>query len=120
MPVQQGDYYSILGVPRDASQEDIKRAYLLAAQKLHPDKNTVAGETELFLDTQVAYETLSNPKRRAQYDATLSPEEKIDLPYEYDVIYSRSNLVRLDEPQMLYIMLEVQAPVGWRRSPDAP
>jgi Ca-activated chloride channel family protein len=120
MPVQQGDYYSILGVPRDASQEDIKRAYLLAAQKLHPDKNTVAGETELFLDTQVAYETLSNPKGRAQYDATLSPEEKIDLPYEYDVIYSRSNLVRLDEPQMLYIILDLQAPVESRRNPSPP
>ena len=68
MAPEQQDYYAILGVARDASQEQIKRAYFEAAQKLHPDKNTVAGETELFLGAQQAYETLSNPKRRALYE----------------------------------------------------
>jgi Ca-activated chloride channel family protein len=120
MPVPQSDYYSILGVSRDASQEDIKRAYLQAAQKLHPDKNTAAGETELFLDAQIAYEMLSNPKSRAQYDATLSPEEKIDLPYEYQIVYSRPSLVHLDEPQMLYVILDLQAPIESRRNPSPP
>jgi Ca-activated chloride channel family protein len=120
MPAQQSDYYSQLGVSRDASLEDIKRAYLKAAQKLHPDKNTAAGETELFLDVQQAYETLSNPKRRAQYDATLSPEEKVDLPYEHKVIYSRTNLIRLNEPQMLYVILDLQAPPESRRTPSPP
>ena len=118
--VPQSDFYSKLGVSRDASQEDIKRAYLEAAQKLHPDKNTAAGETELFLDVQMAYETLSNEKRRARYDATLAPQEKIDLPYEYHVIYSRPNLVRLNEPQMLYMILDLQAPVESRRTPAPP
>lgn len=120
MPEPQSDYYSQLGVSRDASQEDIKRAYLEAAQKLHPDKNTAAGETELFLGVQQAYETLSNPKRRAQYDATLSPEEKVNLPYEHKIIYSRPNLVRLDESQMLYVILDMQAPVESRRNPSPP
>ena len=45
-------------------------------RNLHPDKNAAAGETELFLEVQQAYEMLSNPKRRTQYDATLPPEEK--------------------------------------------
>ncbi|HSM71569.1 MAG TPA: DnaJ domain-containing protein [Anaerolineales bacterium] len=120
MPAQQSDFYSQLGVSRDASQEDIKRAYLEAAQKLHPDKNTAAGETELFLDIQQAYETLSNPKRRAQYDATLSSEEKVSLPYEHKVIYSRPHLVRLNEPQMLYVILDLQAPLESRRTPSPP
>ena len=120
MPVQQDDYYSILGVSRDVSQEDIKRAYLEAAQKLHPDKNTAAGETELFLDVQQAYETLSNPKRRAQYDATLSPVEKLNLPYEHKLIFSRSSLGRLKEPQMMYVILNLQAPLESRRIPSPP
>jgi len=120
MPSSQQDHYSLLGIPRDASQEEIKRAYFEAAQKLHPDKNTAAGETELFLGVQQAYEALSNPRRRAQYDATLPPEERIILPYNHAVIYSRPNLIRLDEPQMLYIMLELETPAEARATPAPP
>jgi curved DNA-binding protein CbpA len=58
MSTNQQDYYSLLGLERDATLEDIRRAYFEAAQKLHPDKNTAAGETELFLDVQQAYERL--------------------------------------------------------------
>jgi Ca-activated chloride channel family protein len=114
------DYYALLGVARDASPEEIKRAYYEAAQKLHPDKNTAAGETELFLGVQQAYEVLSNPKRRTQYDATLPPEVKPSLPYLHRVLYSRPNLVRLDEPQMLYVILELEAPAEARGSPSPP
>lgn len=120
MSAYQQDYYALLGVMRDASQEEIKRAYLEAAQKYHPDKNTAAGETEIFLGVQQAYEVLSNPKRRAQYDATLPPEEKPALPYEYRILYSRPNLVRLEEPQMLYLILEIEAPAQARRAPAPP
>jgi Ca-activated chloride channel family protein len=102
------DYYVILGVNRTASQEEIKKAYLAAAQRLHPDKNKALGETEIFLEVQQAYETLSNPKRRAEYDATLPPEEKQTLPVGFQVHYSRPNLVRMDEPQMLYVLLEIK------------
>jgi Ca-activated chloride channel family protein len=105
---------------RNASQEEIKRAYFEAAQKLHPDKNTAAGETEMFLGIQQAYEVLSNPQRRAQYDATLPPEEKLILPYEHRILYSRPNLVRLDEPQMLYVILEIEAPAQARQAPAPP
>ncbi len=120
MSPQKQDYYSILGVARNASQEEIKRAYFEAAQRLHPDRNTAAGETELFLGVQQAYEALSNPARRLQYDATLPPEEKIKLPYEYNLTYSRSSLIHMEEPQMLYVILEMQAPVESRRAPAPP
>jgi Ca-activated chloride channel family protein len=120
MSPQQKDYYSILGVTRQASAEEIKRAYFEAAQKLHPDRNQAAGETELFLEVQQAYETLSNPKRRAQYDATLPPETSPNLPYEYKALYSRSSLIRMTEPQMLYIILEFEAPPEVRGSPSPP
>src|SRR5215211_2448796 len=114
------DYYSLLGLARNASPEEIKRAYFEAAQKLHPDKNTAAGETEMFLGVQQAYEVLSNPTRRKQYDATLPPEEKLFLPYTHQVMYSRPNLVNLDEPQMIYFILELGAPDEARASPSPP
>lgn len=120
MSSRKQDYYSILGVSRNASQEEVKRAYLESAQRLHPDKNVAAGETELFLGVQQAYETLSNPKRREQYDATLPPEEKISLPYEHRLVYSRSSLLSMQEAQMLYIILEMQAPLEARRAPSPP
>lgn len=63
MTPEQQDHYTVLGVARDASQEEIKRAYFEAAQKLHPDKNTAAGETELFLGAQQAYEILSKDRK---------------------------------------------------------
>ncbi len=101
------DYYALLGVLRDASVEEIKRAYVTSAQRLHPDKNKAPGETEMFLDIQQAYETLSNPKRRAQYDLSLPKQEAPFSPVSVKISYSRPNLVRLNEPQLLYTMLEV-------------
>ncbi|MGZ9164487.1 MAG: DnaJ domain-containing protein [Anaerolineales bacterium] len=120
MPVHQQDYYALLGIMRNASQEEIKRAYFDAAQKFHPDKNSAAGETEIFLGIQQAYEVLSNPQRRAQYDAILPAEENLILPYEYRLLYSRPNLVQLDEPQMLYVLLEIEAPARARQAPAPP
>jgi Ca-activated chloride channel family protein len=101
------DYYAILGVARGASHDEIKRAYFEAAQRLHPDKNKAFGETEIFLEVQRAYETLSNQARRKKYDATLPPEELPYLPFNHNIYYSRPNLVRMKEAQMLYVLLEI-------------
>jgi len=114
------DYYVILGVFRDASQEEIKRAYFEAAQRLHPDRNIAAGETELFLEIQQAYEVLSNPKRRNMYDATLPPEITETSSVKYDVLFSRPNLVSLDEPQLLYMLLEVSPREEKEQLPSPP
>jgi Ca-activated chloride channel family protein len=107
---KNSDLYAALGVSRNATQEEIKRAYLEAAQRLHPDKNVAAGETEIFLDVQQAYETLSNPKRRKEYDAKLPPLDSPTLPVNYKIYYSRPNLVRSSEPQLLYALLEIASP----------
>jgi Ca-activated chloride channel family protein len=108
MPSSKPDYYSILGVLRDASQREIKHAYLEAAQRLHPDRNTAPGETEVFLDVQQAYEVLSNPRRRKLYDATLPPEEEEENPVvAHRVLFSRPALVKLAETQLIYALLEV-------------
>ncbi|HEY2979777.1 MAG TPA: DnaJ domain-containing protein [Anaerolineales bacterium] len=108
MPSKQPDYYEILGVLRSASQEDIKRAYFEAAQRLHPDKNKAPGETEIFLGIQQAYEVLANPSRRVKYDATLPAAEEVHGSVKHEFSFSRRNLVKLGEPQLIYALLEAE------------
>ncbi|QIG89372.1 J domain-containing protein [Chryseobacterium sp. POL2] len=63
------DYYKILGVDKNASQDDIKKAYRKLARKLHPDLNPNNKEAEKkFKDLNEANEVLSNPENRAKYD----------------------------------------------------
>ena len=62
------DYYDILGVQRDATQAEIKRAYRRQAIKLHPDKNPSPDANEQFIRLGRAFETLKDPRTRAQYD----------------------------------------------------
>jgi molecular chaperone DnaJ len=63
------DYYEVLGVARDASGDQIKRAYRQAALKYHPDRNRDNPEAEVcFKEAAEAYEVLSDPQRRQRYD----------------------------------------------------
>lgn len=59
------DYYSILGVPKTASQDDIKKAYRKLAAKHHPDRG---GDTAKFQQLEEAYRTLGDDQKRAEYD----------------------------------------------------
>ena len=62
------DYYQILGVTREASAEDIKRAYRRLARKYHPDVSAEAGAEERFKEVAEAYEVLRDAEKRAAYD----------------------------------------------------
>lgn len=62
------DYYEILGVSRNASQKDIRKAYYELAKKYHPDTNKEPGAREKFDEVSQAYEVLSNDTKRKQYD----------------------------------------------------
>jgi len=62
------DYYQILGIKRDASQDDIKRAYRRLARKYHPDVNKDPDAENRFKDVGEAYEVLKDPEKRAAYD----------------------------------------------------
>ena len=65
------DYYETLGVTKNASEDDIKKAYRKLAMKHHPDRNQGDGDKvaeEKFKDAKEAYEMLSDPQKRAAYD----------------------------------------------------
>lgn len=62
------DYYDVLGVARDASADDIKRAYRKLARKYHPDVSTETDAETRFKEVGEAYETLKDPEKRAAYD----------------------------------------------------
>uniref|UniRef100_A0A8D3DF13 J domain-containing protein n=1 Tax=Scophthalmus maximus TaxID=52904 RepID=A0A8D3DF13_SCOMX len=62
------DFYEILGLSKNASDEDLKKAYRKLALKFHPDKNFAPGATDAFKAIGNAYAVLSNPEKRQQYD----------------------------------------------------
>jgi curved DNA-binding protein len=68
MSVKYKDYYDILGVPKNASQDDIKKAYRKLARKFHPDVNKSPGAEAKFKDINEANEVLSDDSKRKRYD----------------------------------------------------
>ncbi|MBN1161183.1 MAG: molecular chaperone DnaJ [Dehalococcoidales bacterium] len=62
------DYYEVLGVPRNASLEDIKKAFRKLAFQYHPDRNHDSGASDRFKEVNEAYEVLSDADKRANYD----------------------------------------------------
>src|SRR5438067_9581905 len=70
MPAKKRDYYEILGLNRDSSDEEIKKAYRKLAMKFHPDRNPGNKEAEEhFKEAKEAYEVLCEPEKRRAYDA---------------------------------------------------
>jgi molecular chaperone DnaJ len=71
------DHYTLLGLGRDASLDEIKKAYRQLAMRHHPDRTqNNPQDTEIFKAVAVAFATLSNPERRAEYDRLLAAAER--------------------------------------------
>jgi len=73
------DYYKILDVPKEASADDLKKAYRKIALQIHPDKNNAPGSGEAFKKVGTAMEVLSKPEKRRQFDAHESDDEYEDV-----------------------------------------
>ncbi|KAF8094607.1 hypothetical protein N665_0359s0048 [Sinapis alba] len=69
------NHYVVLGIARNATQADVKRAYRLLARKFHPDVNKDSKAGELFKSIRCSYEVLSNEATRSQYDRGLKHQE---------------------------------------------
>lgn len=104
------DYYALLGVARNATPEQLRRAYREAALRLHPDKNIKPGDTELFLEIGRAYEVLAEAASRKAYDAQLAELDRQAAEQSVlacTTIHSRRSLLALDEPQVHYMLLDI-------------
>lgn len=113
------DYYRILGVPRDATPEEVRNAYFDAARHWHPDANPDPSAQERFIQAQEAYEVLSNADQRKAYDARLA--EAGNLPsISLKIQYGRSTVPLLNEPQLAYVLLEVMPTAEMEPSKQIP
>ena len=105
------DFYARLGLPIDATLEEIRSAYRELARRFHPDINEAPGETEFFLGVQEAYEVLADPRRRSVYDSNIPPELQALPELSIKSQYSRSIIPRIQEPQLIYVLLDLEARV---------
>ena len=79
---QSQDHYGVLGIARGASVQEVQKAYRKLAQKYHPDKMGDSVDAKVFRRVQKAYDTLSDPMKRQEYDDE-SSVKFVKNPEEY-------------------------------------
>ncbi len=102
-------FYEILEVSKDATADVIRAAYFDQARKYHPDTNSSPLAKDLFLKIQVAYEILSDPRKREEYDSTLLELKEEQAAAKATVTYSRPSLQVTDDPQLIYARMEIES-----------
>jgi len=100
------DFYHRLNIDTGASEDAIKKAFRLAARKAHPDVNRNEGATQLFLDIQEAYKILSDPDKKFAYDEGREPDLQ-GSSIHTAIEYSQKVLYKLEEPQVIYALVDV-------------
>ena len=101
------DLYAILGIPPEATAEDIHEAYRLMARRFHPDANQNQGAGAQFRDISAAHNVLGNPNDRRRYDNARRHLRDEPAYFSLRVLPSRRVLRALDEPQVLYLLVDI-------------
>jgi hypothetical protein len=101
----KGDYYAWLGVPRDASAQEIAKAMREQAKRFHPDVSKEENAEERFKDINEAYQVLSNPERRAKYDKSeqVKMERAVATAQGASNIMGRENIKKFSEAALLEV-----------------
>jgi Ca-activated chloride channel family protein len=107
---EDNDFYARLRVSRSATPDQIRKAYFIAARSLHPDTNPDPDAAEQFIQLQQAYEVLSDEEKRADYDLKFASAELSQSGTVINIIYSRLDLARITDPQLVYVLLELLSP----------
>jgi Ca-activated chloride channel family protein len=105
-----GDFYAQLNLTMDATPEEIRRAYRQLVRQHHPDTQSEQGTAMLFRQIQTAYETLSDPNRRAAYDRLqIEAGHSPKAPFNWNFQFSRSVLPTIGGEQVVYLLFEITA-----------
>jgi curved DNA-binding protein CbpA len=89
------DYYQLLGVSRDATAPEIRRAYRRLARQHHPDRSHEPDSPQRFRTLAEAYAVLNDPGRRARYDHSIQPPAPRDAPRAGPVLRTRLGVLEL-------------------------
>jgi Ca-activated chloride channel family protein len=103
------NFYALLDVCYDATEEEIRGAYHLAARRYHPDSNQGLGTPELFYRVQKAYDTLSSNTLRMEYDQTLADEDLTFPGFSQRAFISKTKIPPSSDPQLIYVLLDIGA-----------
>jgi Ca-activated chloride channel family protein len=101
------NYYNLLELPLDATQEEIRKAYFDLAKKFHPDINAADDTKDKFIKIQRAYEVLSDAEKRKEYNLIFKDKENIDANMQVNAYYSRSSIPLISERQYFYLLLDL-------------
>ncbi len=101
------NYYNVLELPFDATQDEIRKAYFDFAKRFHPDVNTTDEYKEKFIHIQRAYEILSNNEKRQEYNQIFDQEKNKEANIQVNAYYSRSSIPLISEKQLFYLLLDI-------------
>lgn len=102
-------HYAILDIPFDATQEEVRTAYHLAARRFHPDTSPNLATPDLFYKAQKAFDVLSSNERRREYDETI-PKAEVNSPgVVLKTLQSKTKIGKSSQPQLVYTLIDISA-----------